>query len=150
MDLIPWYQRPALSERLSMSPDFGELFTNALRSFPKLSADPMAAAWVPAIDIRDDDKHVTLTAEIPGVKREDIKIDVNGNQLTLRGEKKYEKTEKKVNYWHREASYGSFMRQITLPVEVDAEHTEAKVHDGVLEVRLPKVTTTKTKSIKVS
>jgi HSP20 family protein len=125
------------------------MFENMFNGWPSFAATNGDGSWMPAIDIKDDDKHVSVTAELPGVTRDDVKIEVSGNRLTLRGEKKEEKTEKKDNWWHREASYGSFMRQVTLPVEVDAEHAEAKMDNGVLRVRLPKLVAAKTKAIKV-
>jgi HSP20 family protein len=110
----------------------------------------MTEGMSPAINVKDNEKHITVTAELPGVDKKDIQIDVAGDVLTIRGEKKQEKTDKGDNWWRRESAYGSFMRQIALPSEVDAGHTEASMNNGVLEIRMPKVAGTKAKSIKVT
>lgn len=148
MSLIPWSRKTALAARFPNFPDVGDMLESMLAGLPGLSTNG-DSAWLPAIDVKDDNKYVTVTAELPGVRRDDVKIDVTGNRLTLRGEKKEEKSEKQDGWWHREATYGNFLRQITLPGEVDIDHAEAKMTDGVLKIRLPKLVATGAKQIKV-
>ena len=146
MSLIPWSRR---SNR--PAPLFNHLESELAELFEGFPGWPIGEAgqWMPAIDVKDDDKHVMVKAELPGVGKDDIKLDVEGTMLTLRGEKKQEKTDKGDKWWRRETSYGSFMRRVALPCEVESEHAEAKMVDGVLEIRLPKAATTKAKTIKV-
>jgi len=90
----------------------------------------------PAMDIHQDDQKVEITAELPGVKEEDIELTVEDGVLTLRGEKKSTRTDEETGYSER--SYGSFERRITLPAHVDEEACTADFQDGVLTITLPK------------
>jgi len=97
-----------------------------------------AANFVPALDVVEDDEALSIVAELPGLKKEDIKIKVRDGVLTLSGEKKFEDEQKKENYYRIERSYGTFARSFTLPTTVDSSAIEAKMKDGVLELRVPK------------
>ncbi|MBO6935952.1 MAG: Hsp20/alpha crystallin family protein [Deltaproteobacteria bacterium] len=92
----------------------------------------------PAVDIVESPDAFEVRAEIPGMKAEDIHIDVEKNVLTLRGERQLEETTEGTDYKRVERSYGTFTRSFTLPETVDDEQIEAKLTDGVLTVRLPK------------
>ncbi|KIG14038.1 Small heat shock protein [Enhygromyxa salina] len=92
---------------------------------------------MPAIDIKEDEKYLTVTAELPGVERKDVQISVHDNVLTLKGEKHSEKKEEKGDYHFVERKFGSFSRSVLLPSEVDSDHAEATMKDGVLTLRLP-------------
>ncbi|NOQ85825.1 MAG: Hsp20 family protein [Deltaproteobacteria bacterium] len=137
---------------------FGELSTpqeRVNRLFEETSPstrkeeDPNLGAFYPAVDINEGDKAITLKADLPGIKKEDVHIDVNDGVITLRGERKFEKEDKRENYHRIERSYGSFHRSFTLPSTVDAEKIKAKYKDGILEVTLPKTEEAKPKSIPV-
>lgn len=91
-----------------------------------------------SIDMKDTDKDVVVTAELPGVEMKDINISMKDNMLVLTGEKKQEKEEKEKSYYRMERSYGSFYRALELPCEVDKEAIDAVYKDGVLTVTLPK------------
>ena len=95
-----------------------------------------AGMAAPAMDIHQDDKQLEITAELPGVKEEDIDITIDDGVLTLRGEKKSAREDSQTGY--RERTYGSFERRITLPVGVDEDACSADFRDGVLTVTLPK------------
>jgi len=91
------------------------------------------------VDVKEDDKAYTVHAEIPGVKKEDIQVDVTGDQISIRAEVKREKEEKKdEKLLHSERYYGMVSRSFTLPGEVDDKATIAKYKDGVLDLTLPK------------
>jgi HSP20 family protein len=91
------------------------------------------------IDVKEDDKSFTVHADIPGVKKQDIKVDVEGDQVTLSAEAKQEKDEKKdEKVIHSERSYGMVSRSFTLPAGVDAKGAKAEYKDGVLNLVLPK------------
>ncbi|BAU23945.1 heat shock protein Hsp20 [Caldimicrobium thiodismutans] len=105
--------------------------------------------WAPAVDVSETDDEVIVKADLPGVKPEEIEINLVDNVLTIKGEKKREAEEKKENYYRVERYYGSFMRAIQLPSEVDVEKVKAQYKDGVLKVTLPKKPEAKKKLIKV-
>ena len=105
--------------------------------------------WIPSVDVSETEKEVIVQAEIPGIDVKDIDISVNGNRLTLQGERKHEE-EKKGEHYHRiERAYGTFARAIELPVEVDSTNVEATYKDGILKVNLPKTKESATKKIEV-
>ena len=108
-----------------------------------------AGAWMPAVDIYETDDGLVVKAELPGVERDQIGVEVKGGVLTLRGERKHEKEIKEENYHRMERSYGAFVRSFAVPGTVDSDKIAAKLKDGVLEVQLPKVEKAKPKQIKV-
>ena len=101
------------------------------------------------MDISDTKDAYRLRIDIPGVPKEQIEVRVDGNILTLKGEKKSETVEKDENYFRRERVYGTFLREISLPQNVDAERIKATNKDGVLIVEIPKSEKAKQKQIKV-
>ena len=92
----------------------------------------------PRIDISEDKENINVTAEIPGVKKENIKITLQDNILTIEGEKKKEEEKKETNVFRSERMYGSFKRGFTLPYEVDSEKVQAKFEDGTLQIQMKK------------
>jgi HSP20 family protein len=92
----------------------------------------------PRIDISEDKENINVTAEIPGVKKENIKITLQDNILTIEGEKKKEEEKKETNVFRSERMYGSFKRCFTLPHEVDSEKVQAKFEDGTLGIQMKK------------
>jgi len=107
------------------------------------------AAWSPAVDIYETDEKLVLKVELPGLKKEDIDIQVRDNTLTLKGEKKFEKEVKEENYHRTERAYGTFQRSFTLPSTIKQEGIEAIFKDGILEISLPKAEEAKPKQIKI-
>lgn len=94
-------------------------------------------AWMPAIDLVRDDGNLVLKADMPGIKPEEVKIEVEDGVLTVSGEHDESTEEKGDNYLRRERRFGSFSRSVALPPGVDAGDIEATTHDGVLEVKIP-------------
>jgi len=107
------------------------------------------AEWSPRVDITEDDKEYVIKADLPDVKKEDIKLTVQDNVMSISGERKYEKEEKGKKYHRVERSYGSFMRSFTVPDDADASKVSAEYKDGVLNAHLPKSEKAKAKSIEV-
>ena len=107
------------------------------------------ALWRPAVDIFEDENSIVLRAELPGMKKEDVKINLENNVLSLRGDRKFDKEVKKENYHRIERAYGSFCRSFTLPTNVDKSKIEANYKDGVLEVTVPKSEEAKPKEIEI-
>jgi len=108
-----------------------------------------AGEWAPSVDISEDANDYVVHAELPGLKKEDIKVSVENGMLTITGERKFEKEEKNKKYHRIERSYGSFTRSFTLPEAVKADKVCADFKDGVLHVHLPKDESAKPKSIAV-
>lgn len=106
--------------------------------------------FAPSVDVSETDNEVIVKAIVPGVDKKDINITLTENSITVKGELKREKEEKKKNYYRQEISYGAFSRTIPLPVEVNTEGAKANLKDGVLEVVIPKSEKAKIKEIKVN
>lgn len=106
--------------------------------------------WAPLVDITEDEKEYTVQAELPDLKKEEVKVTVENGQLTISGERKFEKEEKGKKFHRVERSYGSFLRSFTLPEGVNGEKVVADFKDGLLKVHLPKDETAKPKSIEVT
>lgn len=94
--------------------------------------------WMPDVDISETGGEIVVKAELPGMSKEDVEIEIEGNVLTLRGEKKEEKEEDEKERYLYECSYGSFQRSFTLPTSVREDQVKAEFRDGVLKVTLPK------------
>ena len=119
---------------------FRDFFGDDLYSafgLPAVSAQPNT--WTPTVDISESDKEFTIHTELPGVKKEDIKLQIEEDVLTIQGERKFEKTEEGREFRKRERSYGSFVRTFQLPEGVDQELIKASFKDGVLDISIPKV-----------
>lgn len=107
------------------------------------------ADWAPAVDIQETEHEYLIKAELPEMKKEDVKVDVLDGVLTIEGERTQEKEEKGKKFHKTERAYGKFVRQFALPTEVDATKVEAAYKDGVLSVHLPKTVAAKPKAIEV-
>ena len=99
--------------------------------------DGRERAWTPAIDVVREDGHLVVRADLPGIKPEEVKIEVEDDILTVSGEHEERKEEKDKHYVRRERRYGSFRRSMALPTGVDAKQIKAETHDGVVEVTIP-------------
>lgn len=151
MSLIRWNptrERTAWpSEMLSIQRDMNQLFDSFFRnddSFTGLSV------WTPAVDIVERDGEYEVRMELPGVRKDDVRITIENNVLTIRGDKKPPSAEEEKGYRRVERSYGSFLRSFALPTTVRAEKIEALVADGILTVRLPKADEARAKEIEVN
>ena len=109
-----------------------------------------ATQWSPPVDISEDDKEYLVKAELPELKKEEVKVSVENGQLTISGERKTEKEEKGKKYHRIERSYGSFIRSFTLPDAVNSDKVSAEFKDGLLTVHLPKDEKAKPKAIEIS
>lgn len=105
--------------------------------------------WAPTVDISEDANQYLIKAEIPEVKRDDVKVTVENGVLTLKGERLFDKEEKDTKYHRIERSYGTFMRSFTMPDDADADKVTAEFKDGVLHVKLPKSEAKKPRQIEV-
>jgi HSP20 family protein len=105
--------------------------------------------WAPSVDIIEDDKEWLVKADLPEVKKEDVKVTVENGVLSITGERKQEKEEKDKKFHRIERSYGSFLRSFTLPDGADGSKVNAEFKDGVLKVHLPKNEKARPKAIDV-
>lgn len=104
---------------------------------------------VPAVDVYEDEENVYVKAELPGLKKEDISLTIEGDTLILSGKKSVTKEEKKENYYRKEIREGAFSRTVDIPYPVDKEKATATYQDGILEVVLPKTPEAKRKTVKI-
>src|SRR5213082_3161840 len=105
--------------------------------------------WTPLADIAEDEKEYLIKAELPEMKKEDVKVTVENGVLTIAGERKFEKEEKNKKYHRVERSYGSFVRSFALPDLADANKVKAEFKDGMLTVHVPKSERAKAKQVEV-
>lgn len=104
--------------------------------------------WTPSCDIYETDGEI-VKAELPGLKKEEVKVTIENNVLTIRGERKLEEEAKRENYYRIERSYGEFLRSFTLPTGIDAKKINAEFKDGMLKIALPKAEEAKPKAVDI-
>jgi HSP20 family protein len=126
-----------------LTPYFGGSPSQGLRHeldrFFEEFAGRRGASWMPAVDVRENQREISLDLELPGIKPEDVEVNVENGVLTVSGEKRADRKEDEEGRYHLvERSYGSFMRSFTLPQGVDEQQISADFDDGVLHVRIPK------------
>jgi len=105
---------------------------------PFREMDEWYGKFSPQIDVKENDKEISVMAELPGMDEKDIDVSLSGDSLVLKGEKKEEKEEKDKDCWHMERCYGSFYRTLPLPEEIDREKANASFKKGVLRITIPK------------
>lgn len=106
--------------------------------------------WMPPVDISEDQDKIRLTTELPGVREDQVTIQMEGGVLTIRGERKFEDEKQGRNFHRVERSYGQFVRSFTLPNDVDREKIHASFSDGILEIEIPKREDARPRQIKIS
>lgn len=150
MSLIRWNPTRELSawpsEMLSIQREMNRLFDSFFRN-DDVAAGP--SLWSPAVDVIERNDEYEVRMELPGVRKDAVKITIENNVLTIRGEKQQESNEEEKGYRRVERSYGAFQRSFTLPMTVRPEKIDATVADGVLTVRLPKAEEARPKEIEV-
>jgi HSP20 family protein len=109
-----------------------------------------ARQWIPAMDLAEQDDHYLLHADLPGVAEEDVKVELEGDVLTISGERRSERKESREGYQRFERAVGRFSRALTLPEGVDPDKIEARIEKGVLEVRIPKPEQRKPRRVAIS
>jgi len=117
------------------------------KALPGAAGEELAETATPSVDIKDEEGKIVVAADIPGVEKGDITINVKGDMLEITAEKKEEKEE---GYIRRERSYRIFYRSIPLPAEVDKDKAEASLKDGVLKIEMPKLAGEEVKKIEVN
>jgi HSP20 family protein len=139
-DLGRWFEAPLFRGNLfSMNPfALMKQFTEEMdRAFHRMPAAEGEKAWAPAIEVKEKEGKLVFTAELAGLRPEDVKVHIDGDTLVMEGERKHEKEEKREGYFHSERSYGKFFRSFLLPEGAKADLTAAHFNNGVLEVTVP-------------
>lgn len=145
--LRPRYEDPTYDLTRGMS----DMMEHVMRRFdsefgltPWFRDETTFGPMMPDVDIAETDDDVTVSADLPGLDEKDIKVTLDGDTLTLRGERKHEREEKHKNYYRSERSYGTFVRSVALPEGIDRDNVKATFKKGVLNVRIAKLPGTKT------
>jgi HSP20 family protein len=131
----------------TLQDQFNRLFNEQFRNHPEESA---LTTWAPAVDIYETPNELVVKADLPDVNEKDIDVRVENNLLTIRGERKFEKSVSEENFLRVERTYGSFSRSFSLPTTVNAETIGAEYKNGVLTVTLPKREESKPRQVKVT
>ena len=141
--LIRW---DPMREVNSLRDDMDRLFDSMIGRYPT----EHAAVWAPALDVEETKEAVIVRTELPGMKKEDIKISVSGDELCISGERKHEAEDKGKTFHRIERAYGKFQRALVLPADVQGDKAKAAYKDGVLELTLPKSEKAKSHEIAVN
>lgn len=151
MSLIRWNPMRDLasfpSDMFSLQREMNKVFDSFFRGVDEPGL--LNASWTPAVDVAEEENDYIVKVELPGVSKDDVKITLESNILTVRGEKKAEKEINEKNYHRTERSYGSFQRSFTLPTSVKNDKIDAEYKDGILSITLPKAEEAKPKQIEV-
>jgi HSP20 family protein len=147
MALIRW--EPA-RELNSLQSEMNRLFNTFFDTPTSAAGNGPSRRWIPAMDLVETEDHFVLRADLPGLSEEDVNVELEDNVLTVSGERKVEREDKKEGYYRVERSYGEFQRSLTLPEGVDADKIEAAFDKGVLEVRIPKPEERKPRRVAIS
>ncbi|HTI72717.1 MAG TPA: Hsp20/alpha crystallin family protein [Candidatus Limnocylindria bacterium] len=139
----PGYATSAFSPLFELQREFDRIFDRG-------NGNVEAAAYAPALDVQEDEQNVTVTAEVPGVNKDDVQVSYHDGVLTVAGERKREKDGKENGYHIRERVAGRFQRSVYVPVAVDANAVKAAYKDGVLTVTLPKAAEAKPRQISIN
>jgi HSP20 family protein len=145
MALVRWNP---MDEFTAFRKEMNRLFNDFLRRGDGHEGAWFAGTWLPPVDICETDEALILTAELPGLRQEDIGVELKDQMLTIRGERKPDSTAREEHYHRRERAYGAFQRSFLLPV--DTAKVTASYRNGVLELRLPKAEAARPKRIAIS
>ena len=143
MPLVRW---EPMRELNTLQTEMNRLFNNF---FDDEGGNAERRRWAPAVDLLEREDSLVLRADLPGLKEEDVQIEVRDNVLTISGERRAEFEDSEQGYYRIERAYGNFSRSLSLPDGVDADKIEAHFEDGVLEVKIPKPEERKPKRISI-
>lgn len=148
--LMPFGRRDLAEDPFTaMRREMDRMFEEMTKSFSLARPAFGMGVMAPRVDMRETDTAVEVQAELPGVTEKDVEVQLADGVLTIKGEKKQEREEKEKGYYLMERTYGSFLRQIPIPVEVEEDKVEAKFDKGVLTITLPKRPSAEAKAKKI-
>ena len=143
MDLVRF--NPNLSLSRNINRIFDDFFYPTLRD----DSEKSIWKWNPAVDIFQDENNIVVKAELPGINKDDLHVDVKDGVLTIKGERSSDNEVKENNYYNRERTFGRFERSFSLPTDVNSEKIKADYKDGVLKIEIPKPESKKPKKITI-
>jgi HSP20 family protein len=146
MNLVRW--NPS-GEMTAMQNRINRMLNTPYWRADRMDDDTAMGRWNPAVDLYEKDDHFVIKAELPGVDKKDISIDLKDRVLTLSGERLFENEVTEENYYRRERSYGKFQRAFTLPADVDSDKIKAEFKDGLLQIEVPKPEQQKPKQVTI-
>ena len=163
MGLIPWRNKQEVPVRKEQAEQgatltqfrnevdklFDNFFKDPWARFPNGATGGAFSSWIPSLDVNEDEKHVNVALEVPGLEPDNLDISVNGNMLTVQGEKHEEKEDKGKDYYHAERRFGTFRRTVELPNNTDTDSIQADYKDGVLRITAKKEGDTNKKRIPI-
>ena len=139
----PWREMNTLQNRLN------HLFSDSFVQSSQSDDDMSLGTWHPVVDMYDEDDRIVIKAELPGMEKKDIAVDVKDRVLTISGERNFDNEVKEEKYYRRERAYGKFQRAFSLPADVDSDKIKADFKDGLLKVEVPKPEKQKPKEITI-
>ena len=140
----PWATLPILQSRIN------RIFEEAFPAHASaMEGEVSLCDWQPTVDTYEEDDIIVINAELPGVNKDDVSIDIKDNVLSIKGVRNFEQKVKEENYYRRERCYGKFHRAFTLPDAVDPNKIEASYKDGVLKIKIPKAEESSSKKIEI-
>ena len=146
MELMKWNP---MKDFFNVPSRFDTIFDDFFYPARRASGQEAALGWNPAVDVYESDDAIVVKAELPGMNKDQISVEMEGHLLTIKGERSSENEVKENNYYRRERTQGSFRRTLALPGEVDPETIKADYKDGVLKIEVPKPEEKKPKQISV-
>ncbi len=153
-ELKPWRRKEgetgAIDAPVLFRREFDDLIERFFDREPMISQGLFTRGFAPAIDVYETDNDIVVQAEIPGMEPNDLDVNLAGDVLTIKGEKKGEHEERGENFHRIERSYGSFSRSISLPCEVEQDRVDASYKNGVLHLTLPKSENCKKRAVKIT
>ena len=151
MAIVRWNP---MRDLMSMEREFNKIFNSLERKFGFGDGDNENeefenAVWMPMTDILEDENQYYLNIDLPGIKKEDVKINYSNGQLSISGERKQETVEKDTKYHRAERSYGKYYRSFTLPQKINENEIDAEFKDGQLKISIPKSEEAKPKQLEI-
>ena len=137
------------SEMNSLQREINRLFSDTMKREGTGSGEFVTRSWAPSVDVIEKENEILVKAEIPGMEQKDIEVHLEDNQLTIKGERKFEKEDKGENYIRQERVYGSFYRSFTIGSGIQADKVNASYKSGILEIVLPKEEKVQPKKIEI-
>ncbi len=137
------------SEMNSLQREINRLFSDTMKREVTGSGEFVTRSWAPSVDVIEKENEIVVKAEIPGMEQKDIDVHLEDNQLTIKGERKFEKEDKGENYIRQERVYGSFYRSFTIGSGIQADKVNASYKNGILEIVLPKEEKVQPKKIEI-
>ena len=139
----PWREMNTFQNRLN------HLFADSFFQSARSDDDMSLGTWHPVVDMYDEEDRIVIKAELPGMEKKDIAVDVKDRVLTISGERNFDNEVKEEKYYRRERAYGKFQRAFSLPADVDSDKIKADFKEGLLKIEVPKPEKQKPKQITV-